>query len=128
MKKVFLLSILTMLIAVGCRADVGDKVNSIQANELLQSEQEIVVLDVRTPREYEAGHVAGAVNIDVTSAEFASKISELDKDTKYLIYCRTNRRSGRAIQVMEVAGFTNLVQMTDGFAGWSANGLPAETK
>lgn len=117
-----------MLIAVGCRADIGDKVNSIQANKLLQSEQEIVVLDVRTQREYEAGHVAGAINIDVTSAEFASKISELDKDKKYLIYCRTNRRSGKAIDVMTAAKFTNLVQMTDGFAGWSANGLPTETK
>ncbi len=128
MRKIFLLSFLTVLIAVGCRADAGEKVTSVQASELLQDEQEIVILDVRTPREYEAGHVAGAVNIDMTSAEFASKISELDKDKKYLIYCRTNRRSGKAIQVMEAAGFTNLVQMTDGFVGWSANGLPTETK
>lgn len=70
-----------------------------------------VVIDVRTPAEFASGHLEGAVNIDVQSPDFAQKVSELDPEGDYFIYCRSGNRSQAAISQMHQMGFQN---MTDG--------------
>jgi phage shock protein E len=67
------------------------------------------VIDVRTPAEYAAGHIAGAQNIDVEAADFGTKIASLDKKAAYLVYCHSGRRSGIASTQMAAAGFTDIV-------------------
>ena len=67
------------------------------------------VIDVRTPAEYAAGHVARAQNIDVEAADFGSRIATLDKKAPYLVYCHSGRRSGIAATQMAAAGFTDIV-------------------
>ena len=67
------------------------------------------IIDVRTPAEYAAGHIAGAQNIDVEAADFGSKIAALDKTAPYLVYCHSGRRSGIAATQMAAAGFTDIV-------------------
>lgn len=67
------------------------------------------VIDVRTPAEFAAGHVAGAQNIDVEAADFGTKIAALDKTAPYLVYCRSGRRSAIAASQMAAAGFTDVV-------------------
>lgn len=69
----------------------------------------LTVIDVRTPAEYAAGHIAGAQNIDVEAADFGSKIAGLDKKATYLVYCHSGRRSGIAATQMAAAGFTKIV-------------------
>lgn len=66
------------------------------------------LIDVRTPEEFADGHLKGATNIDFNSADFAEKISELDKDGEYTLYCRSGRRSGLALEAMKAAGFTKV--------------------
>jgi rhodanese-related sulfurtransferase len=67
-----------------------------------------VLIDVRTPEEFAGGHLDGALNIDVQSADFDARITELDPAGTYLIYCRSGNRSAAAIETMEGLGFTNL--------------------
>ncbi len=67
------------------------------------------VIDVRTPSEYDSGNVDGALNIDVQSADFEAKVSELSKDDTYVVYCRSGNRSATAIGIMEDLGFTDLI-------------------
>lgn len=67
-----------------------------------------VVLDVRTPAEFGAGHLQGATNIDIEASTFAAKIAKLDKTVPYFIYCRSGNRAGQAITAMKAVGFTNL--------------------
>jgi phage shock protein E len=83
-----------------------------------------VLLDVRTPAEHAAGHVAGALLIDVTAPDFADRVAELDRDARYLVYCRSGNRSKDAIAIMAGLGFTDLV---DGgaFTDLVAAGAPA---
>lgn len=64
------------------------------------------VIDVRTAQEWSTGHLDGAVNIDLQSADFASKIDALDHAANYVIYCHSGNRAGQAIKYMEGAGFT----------------------
>ncbi|MCO5318841.1 MAG: rhodanese-like domain-containing protein [Microthrixaceae bacterium] len=63
-------------------------------------DQGAVVIDVRTPEEYAAGHVEGAELIDVQSAEFASQIADLDPEDQYVVYCRSGNRSAAAAAQM----------------------------
>ena len=69
---------------------------------------EVVFVDVRTAEEYVAGHLEGAVNINVEGPDFESQISALDKDVPYIVYCRSGRRSALAVEAMTAAGFTDL--------------------
>lgn len=69
------------------------------------------IVDVRTPEEFAAGHVAGAVNVDVQADDFDARIAELPTDAAYVVYCRSGNRSARAVERMGALGFTEL---TDG--------------
>jgi phage shock protein E len=104
-----LVAILAILVA-GCggssAAPSVTKVDAAKAVAMLDSR---TVIDVRTPAEYAAGHIAGARNIDVEAADFASKIASLDKKAPYLVYCHSGRRSGIAAAQMAAAGFTDIV-------------------
>lgn len=87
--------------------------------------EERVVIDVRTPAEYEQAHVVGAINIDVEAAEFGERIAELDAEVPYLLYCRTGRRSDLAAQQMAAAGFSDIADAA-GLAGLARAGAPIE--
>ncbi len=65
-------------------------------------------LDVRTPQEYTAEHVQGALNIDVTSPQFDSQVKKLSKEDHYFVYCRSGKRAGIAVGKMKKMGFKNL--------------------
>ena len=67
------------------------------------------VIDVRTPSEYAAGNIEGALNIDVQAADFADRVGELPKDDTYVVYCRSGNRSAAAIDIMKDLGFTSLI-------------------
>ena len=114
---VALVALLAIAIA-GCGASAGSagttrsagaaiqKVDAARAVGLLAGR---VVIDVRTPAEYAAGHIAGARNIDVEAADFGSKIAQLDRQAPYLVYCHSGRRSGIAATELAKAGFTDIV-------------------
>lgn len=86
---------------------------------ILAKEKGWVVLDVRTPEEFSQGHVPGAININVHEEDAYNRIGKLDKDAKYIVYCRTRNRSNQAADYMIKNGFKTVYQMTDGIVGWN---------
>lgn len=72
---------------------------------------ESMIIDVRTPEEYVAGHLDGATLIDIKDASFDAKMAELDPNASYIIYCRSGNRSAQAVERMKEAGFTNLTDL-----------------
>jgi len=70
-----------------------------------------IVIDVRTPEEFDSGHLAGALNINWEGAEFMQAVDALDKSANYVIYCRSGNRAGQAIDMMASMGFTNLTNL-----------------
>jgi len=85
------------------------------------------IIDVRTPAEYQAGHLKGAINIDVQSADFATKIAALPKDKPYVLYCRSGVRAGNAQAQMKAAGFTNVTNAGGMVQASQSTGLPIVT-
>jgi phage shock protein E len=67
------------------------------------------VVDVRTPEEFDAGHLDGAVNIDYQADDFAQLVEELPKDVPYVVYCASGRRATGAVEQMRELGFTDVV-------------------
>ena len=88
---------------------------------------DLVVLDVRTPAEFAAGHLPRAVQLDIHAADFEAKLASLDRTPVYLVYCRTQNRSGRAAETMRRMGFGQVTVMLGGFTEWSRRGFPVET-
>lgn len=83
-----------------------------------------VIIDVRTPEEFNSGHVQGALNIPVESPDFAAQVSALDPGTTYAIYCRSGNRSAVATAEMGSMGFMYLYDLEGGFVDLEAAGMP----
>lgn len=86
----------------------------------------LVVLDVRSAAEFAEGHVPGARNI--SHDELGARLGELagSRDKDLVIYCRSGRRTGLAIETLREAGFTRLFHLQGDFQGWAAAGRDIE--
>lgn len=85
------------------------------------------LLDVRTPEEFAAGHLPGAKNIP--HDQIQSRINELKsfQQAEIVVYCRSGRRAGLAIDTLLGAGFGRLAHLEGDYQGWTAAGLPVST-
>ena len=85
-------------------------------------ESDVVVLDVRTPEEFNSGHIPNAINIDIYSDYFNSDIAALDKSKSYAVYCRSGKRSVDASSEMDLIGFESTYNLTGGIIEWVDSG------
>jgi len=92
-------------------------VEPVEFQQKLQ-EDEVQLIDVRTPEEYAAGHLEGAINIDFLSEDFLEQMSKLDKNKPLLLYCRSGNRSGKATIQLHEEGFKNITDMKGGYQAW----------
>lgn len=98
-----------------------------EALELIQKNSNnpgFVILDVRTPEEFESGHIEGAININYNADAFAEDLNKLDKNKLYLVYCRTGRRSSDTVDIMTRQGFGELYRIDGDIVKWKSEGLP----
>ncbi len=118
---------LAFVVSTAAVADTAAVAPATLKERLDAGDPPVLVLDVRTAGEFAAGHVPGAVNIAYD--QLAARIAEIDaaRDTDIVVYCRSGRRAGIAIEVLEEAGFKSLSQLEGDFPAWSAAGLPVET-
>ncbi|WP_460892799.1 rhodanese-like domain-containing protein [Rufibacter soli] len=69
------------------------------------------LIDVRTPEEFQAGHLKKAKNSDLRGGQFQKDFSAWDKDKTYYLYCASGNRSGQALKLMQEAGFTQVYNL-----------------
>ncbi|MGB5104215.1 MAG: rhodanese-like domain-containing protein [Steroidobacteraceae bacterium] len=89
-----------------------------------QADADLVVLDVRSPDEFAAGHVPGAINIP--HERIAERLAEVPRDKDVILYCQSGRRAGIAAQALAEQGYTRLFHLEGDIAAWKANGRPLE--
>ena len=106
----------------------GAKNVSVDEFDKLRADKNAVVLDVRTAKEFNDGHIPGAVNLDFNGPDFAKKVAALDQSKTYLVHCAAGGRSAKACNLMDKIAFTNLVHLPVGFRGWEKAGKPIEKK
>jgi phage shock protein E len=86
--------------------------------------EDLVVLDIRTPEEFAEGHIDGALNIDFYAPDFADRLAELDPDARYVMYCRSDNRTGQTMPMLEELGFGDVAEVDGGVVAWAEAGLP----
>ena len=85
----------------------------------LKLASDAIVLDVRDAREqYEEGQIPGNIRMDQASAGFADQLDRLDRDKRYLVYCRTGIRSMEVCQMMDSMGFGEVYSLDGGIVSW----------
>jgi rhodanese-related sulfurtransferase len=123
MKKVITI-LASVLLLAGCSSSSSAIDLSVSEFSSKVTEAGIITLDVRTPGEFNEGHIDGALLIDFQSGNFENEIASLDKSKTYAVYCRSGNRSSEAVKVMSDAGFTNLYNLNGGVIDWANAGLP----
>lgn len=118
------------LILPSCQAQQDQHITAVspsEAAELIsqhQGDANFVILDIRTPGEYQSGHLEGAVMIDYYSKSFVDEIGRLDKEKSYLVYCRSGNRSARLMDLLKKLQFQRIYHLASGINSWNAAGLP----
>ena len=88
----------------------------------LENDLDALILDVRTPEEFEASRIPNSVNIDFYNPEiFMQEIGKLDKDKSYYIYCRTGVRSANSCHLMKELGFAKTYNLIGGIVEWKGD-------
>lgn len=88
--------------------------------------KDVQLLDVRTPDEYNEGHLKGALNIDWRGTDFADQVAKLDKNKPVMVYCLGGGRSSAAAEKMQEMGFTTIYNMEGGFMKWTNANKPVD--
>jgi rhodanese-related sulfurtransferase len=89
-----------------------------------EKDPDLIILDIRPKEEFLTEHLPGAVNLDYDGHKFQEKVNKLNKEKKYLIYCKSGVRGGYFMNKMKDSGFHVAYNILGGFVGWKINKLP----
>jgi len=120
MKK-FLVILMCLVLFCGCNnnQDVSYKtISSNEAEEIINSGKDVIILDVREEIEYTSGHILNAINLPLGDIEsdFLSKVTD-DKEMTILVYCQSGGRSALASDTLAKMGFTDVINI-GGISDW----------
>lgn len=101
-----------------------DKLPVAGFSEKIAQTHRATIVDVRTPSEFEKGHLAGALNINWNDESFDEQIALLDKSAPIFLYCHSGGRSGRAYERLKEMGFEHVFDMQGGMLAWRTAELP----
>lgn len=115
-----------VLIAVSCLSPKKGyrSVTAEEFSDIISNDPEVQILDVRTPAEYDEGHIYNAINVDVKSAQFEKQVEvAVSKERLVAVYCRSGRRSKTAADFLVSKGY-DVVDLNNGFNEWQSLNLP----
>tara|TARA_X000001036_G_C20593768_1_gene771962 strand:- start:895 stop:1284 length:390 start_codon:yes stop_codon:yes gene_type:complete len=115
--------ILFLFLIFSCNSLNPPELNIISHSELVEiQETEYILIDVRTIQEYESGFIKQAINIDFYSESFKNDILSVEKDSKVILYCRTNNRSNKTAKILLENGYMDVNVIDGGITSWVKNG------
>lgn len=128
MRRINLILFVFSMLFLSCQVN-GQNVERIGPEEfekVLNDLSDPQLIDVRTPDEYEMGHLSGAKLIDFREKDFKTKMSTLDKTRPVLVYCAVGGRSGKAADMLKEMGFSQVYDLEGGINAWSGTGKEVE--
>jgi len=124
MKIIKLLPVIALFITttIACEAQQKEGISVISAEEAkiaMAAEEELILVDVRTPEEFAEGNIEGAKNINFHDADFEAQMLQFDKEKPLYIYCRSGARSAKAAEQLQEMGFREIYDIEGGFLNWA---------
>jgi len=113
---------ISLLLLNGCSNSDQQLVKNISTTEFIELSIDFELIDVRTKSEYESGFIERALNIDFFSDTFESDVLSLNKNSKIILYCRTNNRSTKTANLLKKNGFKDISVIEGGITDWVKNG------
>lgn len=92
-----------------------------EARELIKTQADIQIIDVRTPEETKEGVIEGAILADINNQDFPTQMEKLDPAKSYIVYCAVGGRSKTAAGFLQSKGFKKVYNMVGGYKAWTAN-------
>ena len=86
-------------------------------------DNDFAILDIRTPGEFQSGHLAKSILIDFYSKSFVDQLARLDKEKTFLIYCRSGSRSTKSLELFKKLKFLKVYHMSSGIRAWKSEGF-----
>ncbi|SIS83564.1 Rhodanese-related sulfurtransferase [Zobellia uliginosa] len=114
--KVYIFTLLLCMITLGCAQSKTKPITDFSQNDI----ENAILLDVRTPEEFNGGHLDKAVNINWFDADFAERVDSIDRAQTVYVYCKKGGRSAKAAQVLDSLGF-NVVDLEGGYDAYVAS-------
>jgi len=91
-----------------------------------ENKNNVIILDIRTPEEYEESHIKGSLNVDYKNENFKEEIVKLDQSKKYFVYCRSGKRSANSRKIMNELGYKKVYDLQGGILAWKEKEYPLE--
>ena len=110
------------------QANRGSYLSPSKATRLMNNNEDVLILDIRTEADYKSGHINGAKNVPLNN--FASSINGLSGSKKepVLLYCNSGNTVTRAIKILKKAGFEQVNNLEGGIAAWKEANMPLTKK
>ena len=123
MKKALYLSLICVVLSTtGClnEQNPASEIQLVSAQEMLDiiEQEDVQLVDVRTPKEYNEGHIVNSQNIDFSSPTFDEDVKQLDKSKPVILYCRSGGRSADCAKKLKEAGFKKIYDLDGGISKW----------
>ena len=96
-----------------------ENIKAMEAAKILEKNPDMMVLDIRTPEEFNSGHIPKSINIDYNAENFELEIKKLDRSKPYLMHCRSGFRSTAALDIFRKLKFYHIIHIDDGILGWN---------
>ena len=130
-RSLFVLVLALSVLVTACSSDTTTQsielVSPMEAAQVIADDPAgLVVLDIRTPQEFNEARLADAVMVDFYAEDFAAQLETLDKDVPYVMYCNSGNRSSDAVKTMKDLGFVEVYEIDGGIVNWYDQGLPIE--
>lgn len=119
MKKLLFIFSFLSFFGLGCS---NAQTTTVAEFEKGMSKKDVQLIDVRTPDEYNEGHLKNARLMNVNDESFDANIATLDKNKPVYVYCRSGHRSHIAYTTLKEKGFKNVVELKGGIMAWEAAG------
>ncbi len=116
--------VVAICLMAACRSFVTTTLEADLFEKTLNQTPNAQLIDVRTPKEYSEGYLAGAILMDIKAPTFDSLIHTLDKTRPVFVYCRSGKRSLEAANILEKNKFKVVYNLDGGINAWKEKGKP----
>lgn len=109
--KLFFSLLFVLLLNLGCAQSKAKHITEFSQNDIENG----ILIDVRTPEEFDAGHLDNALNVNWFDSDFTKQMEGIDKDQPIYIYCKKGGRSAKAANLLDSLGYQNVIDLEGGY-------------